>query len=93
MRTARDGTVSRERGRAASPRGRTLEPKKDQGNLHKISPLGKIGDMLKLDGDDKEAGDGWKEFKKGLFVIAPLIISRTDPLSNAQVYTHTQYLL
>jgi hypothetical protein len=68
-RTSRDATVSgeRSRGRATSPRGRSVEPKKDQGNQHQKSSLGKFGDMLKLDSQEKEAGDGWKEFKKGAF--------------------------
>jgi hypothetical protein len=74
----RTTTVSRERqkdrsrGRAASPRGRSMEPKKGKDGQHKISTLSKIGDILKQETQEKEkeARDGWKEFKKGKFLIA-----------------------
>lgn len=68
MRTERDATISRERGwegrsRDPSPRGRTVESAKHKEHHHKSSTFSKL-----LKGDqEKEAGDGWKEFKKGMF--------------------------
>jgi hypothetical protein len=82
MRTDRDGTISRERqqdrscDRTASPRGRTTEPTKDKGYPNKKSSFGKFGEILKLDGEEKDAGHRWKEFKKGPFLI---VKSMNDP--------------
>jgi len=68
---SRERQKDRSRGRAASPRGRSIEPKKGKDGQHKISTLSKIGDILKQETQkEKEARDGWKEFKKGKFLIA-----------------------
>jgi hypothetical protein len=76
-RSERDGTLSSERGQdrstdRASSRGRTLEPRQDKGPQNKKSSFGRFGEMLKLDGENKATGDGWKEFKKGPSVAAHL---------------------
>lgn len=78
-RIKRDATASRERGidrsrdsRATSSRGRTLEPRKDNEHNQKGSTFSKFGDLLKLDTDDKESGDGWKEFKKGALLVTQI---------------------
>lgn len=59
--------MSREREQdhsAPPPRGRTMELRKDKGpQEHKA--FARFGEILKLDSQEKEAGDGWKEFKKG----------------------------
>lgn len=75
-RIARDATVSRERGadrsrdsRANSSRGRTAEPRKDNEHQNKGSAFSKFGELLGLDTDDKQSGDGWKEFKTGALFI------------------------
>lgn len=75
-RASRDRTVSRSRepgaDRSREPsaaRGRPVEPKADKEPTAppaaKVSKFSLLGDLLKLNQDDKEAGDGWKEFKKG----------------------------
>jgi hypothetical protein len=40
---------------------------KDKEQTHIGSAFSKFGELLKLDVDDKESGDGWKEFKKGTY--------------------------
>lgn len=76
---SREGSGSRE---VSRDRGRTLEPRadgagKENVGKEKASTFSKI---LKLDGgDDKQSGDGWKEFKKGI----------TSPLS--RLLTHTNH--
>lgn len=67
-------------GDATPPRGRTREraiddevfdndeegiPVRDR----ERSTLGRVSEVLGLDGEDgKEWGDGWKEFKKGVYI-------------------------
>jgi arrestin-related trafficking adapter 3/6 len=47
------------------------EKSRQSGATHKERFSLKLGDLLKSDGDEnKDCGDGWKEFKKGfLFVL------------------------
>ncbi|KAH9944579.1 hypothetical protein B0H21DRAFT_823309 [Amylocystis lapponica] len=52
------------------PRGRPRErtPERDEGAHHRETALGRVGEVLGLDGDEgKEYGDGWKEFRKGVY--------------------------
>ncbi|OCH90613.1 hypothetical protein OBBRIDRAFT_819245 [Obba rivulosa] len=69
----RRGDVTPPRGRdrdrsVASARGRTLEAN-DKALHHKeLSALGRVGEALGLDVEEsKEFGDGWKEFRKGVY--------------------------
>jgi hypothetical protein len=68
-------TVSQEGLLNDGERGRKLYIKKGKGrqsaSLQKERfSIGKLGDLLKLEGDEnKEFGDGWKEFKKGVMRV------------------------
>lgn len=69
-----DTTNAPERHRNDGERGRTLDNKKGKGKARQSASvqkerfsIGKLGDLLGLEGDEnKEFGDGWKEFKKGV---------------------------
>jgi hypothetical protein len=85
IRAGRDLTLSKERrsdpsrdSRTATSRGRPLAPKEQH---NKISAFSKFGEILKLDADEKESGNGWKEFKKGACLIPKVF-------SCSHVYRH-----
>lgn len=67
-----------------------MEPKEK--GYQKRSSFGKFGEILKLDGENKEGGDGWKEFKKGSPVrYFAQVINAFMWLTYLQAYIRTQY--
>ena len=54
------------------------------------STLRKIGALFKLDRNDNQAGDGWKEFKKGIHCSC-IVLSICNPY--VQGHIHIQYLM
>lgn len=77
---------TQQKGKAAqSPRTSMVRAKSKE-----RSTLSKIGDILKLDHEDAQAGDGWKEFKKGKHFFS--FISCLLSFLYLQALTHTQYL-
>jgi hypothetical protein len=42
--------------------------------------LSKFGEILKLEHDDTQAGDGWKEFKKGKRTHTTLLFNTNKPI-------------
>lgn len=58
-----------ERGRTLDRgKGKLPEQPSHESDKHKHqSALGKVGELLGLEEEHKEVGEGWKEFKKGEF--------------------------
>lgn len=69
QRRSKSGHRDAERGRTLDRRnGELLELPTDENERYKHhSTLAKVGELLGLEEERKEVGDGWKEFKKGRF--------------------------
>jgi hypothetical protein len=69
QRRSKSGHRDAERGRTLDRgKGTLLEVPLDENDKHKHhSTLAKVGELLGLEDEHKETGDGWKEFKKGVF--------------------------
>lgn len=71
---SRSAAVDRKPGDDTPPRGRprermdAAEEEEEEGNRRERSTLGRVSELVGLDlDDDKEYGDGWKEFRKGVY--------------------------
>ncbi|KAG0708713.1 hypothetical protein DFH29DRAFT_891705 [Suillus ampliporus] len=69
QRRSKSGNRDTERGRTLDRgKGKLLEPSSHEHERQSIIPLfGKMGELLGLEEEHKEVGEGWKEFKKGTY--------------------------